>query len=134
MSRPLHIESTTGEPPLATRLPAMRATLEEQQLVATAAVTSILTSRIDPQDELALEARNAALMALALIDAALDRIDHCRYGICGRCRGPIAIERLNALPTAEFCIGCQRGREAMTADRDMSPIPCRSPGLRKREE
>jgi len=112
MSGPLHFESITGDPRLANRLPALRAILEEQQLVATAAVTSILTSRIEPQDDMALRARDAALMALALIDAALDRIDHGRYGICGRCGGPIAIERLNAVPTAEFCIECQQRRES----------------------
>ena len=111
MSGPLHLESITGDPRLANRLPALRAILEEQQLVATAAVTSILTSRIEPQDDMALRARDAALMALALIDAALNRMEHGRYGICGRCGGPIAMERLNALPTAELCIGCQRRRE-----------------------
>jgi len=111
MSGPLHLESITGDPRLANRLPALRAILEEQQLVATAAVTSILTSRIEPQDDMALRARDAALMALALIDAALNRMEHGRYGICGRCGGPIAMERLNALPTAELCIRCQRRRE-----------------------
>jgi RNA polymerase-binding protein DksA len=112
MSRPQNVESTTGDPRLATRLPALREILEEQRDVATAAVTSILTSRIDPQDEMAVRARDAALMALAVIDAALDRIDHGRYGICGRCGGPIAVERLAVLPTAELCIGCQWRRES----------------------
>jgi DnaK suppressor protein len=112
MSRALHIESATADPRLATRLPALRATLEEQLRVATAAVTSILTSRIDPQDEVAVRTRDAALRALAVIDAALDRVDDGRYGICGWCGGPIAIERLNALVTAELCLGCQRRRES----------------------
>ena len=112
MSRPLRIEPTTGHTRLVHRLPALRVSLEEQQRVATAAVTSILTSRIDRRDEVALRARDAALEALALIDAALDRIDRGRYGICGRCAGPIAIERLNALPAATLCIDCQRRKEA----------------------
>lgn len=112
MPRSQHIEPTTGDRRLANRLPALRAILEEQQLVATAAVTSILTSRIPPQDEVAVRTRDSALRALAVIDAALGRIDHGRYGICGRCGGPIAIERLNALPSAELCIGCQRRRES----------------------
>jgi RNA polymerase-binding protein DksA len=111
MSRPQNVESTTGDPRLATRLPALRKILEEQRDVATAAVTSILTSRIDPKDEMAVRARDSALIALAAIDAALDRIDHGRYGICGECGGPIAIARLGALPTADLCIGCQPRRE-----------------------
>lgn len=112
MSRPQNVESTTGDPRLATRLPALREILEEQRDVATAAVTSILTSRIDPKDEMAVRARDSALRALAVIDAAVDRIDHGRYGICGRCGGPIAIERLAVLPTADLCIGCQSRRES----------------------
>jgi len=86
MSRPQNVESATGDPRLATRLPALREILAEQRDVATAAVTSILTSRIDREDEMAVRARDAALVALAVIDAALDRIDHGRYGICGAVR------------------------------------------------
>jgi len=112
MSRPQNVQSTTGDPRLATRLPALREILEEQRDVATAAVTSILTSRTDPKDEMAVRVRDAALLALAVIDAALGRIDHGRYGICGGCGDPIAIERLAALPTADLCISCQRRRES----------------------
>ena len=114
----------------ATCAPAARpagATLEEQLVVATAGVTSILTSRIDPQDEVAVRARDAALMALAVIDAAMDRIDHGRYGICGRGGGPIAIERLNA-PHSRTLYRLPAAKGAMTADGDMSPIPCRMSG------
>jgi DnaK suppressor protein len=43
---------------------------------------------------------------LAAVDAALIRLDGETYGICARCGGPIAAERLAARPTAEFCIRC----------------------------
>ena len=46
-----------------------------------------------------LTVRNAAVTALADIDAALDR------------SGPGAIERLAALPTAELCMECKRRGE-----------------------
>lgn len=41
------------------------------------------------------------------IDAALQRISEGTYGICARCRQPIARARLEANPTARFCIRCQ---------------------------
>lgn len=45
---------------------------------------------------------------LARIDGALERIEAGTYGTCQRCGKPIAEERLDALPYAEFCIDCQR--------------------------
>ena len=39
---------------------------------------------------------------------ALQRIEQGVYGICTRCGKPIMPERLDALPSAEHCIDCQR--------------------------
>jgi RNA polymerase-binding protein DksA len=47
---------------------------------------------------------------LASIDAALKRIEDGTYGRCTNCERPIAEERLEALPWAELCIDCARGR------------------------
>jgi RNA polymerase-binding transcription factor DksA len=43
---------------------------------------------------------------LAELDAALSRVDEDTYGVCARCGRPIATERLDALPTATFCVSC----------------------------
>ena len=48
------------------------------------------------------------IQQLALIDAALARLDDGTFGICVRCGRPIAAERLDALPWAPRCIDCQR--------------------------
>jgi DnaK suppressor protein len=40
------------------------------------------------------------------LDRALSRLDAGRYGACQRCGGPIAPERLEALPGATVCITC----------------------------
>lgn len=48
---------------------------------------------------------------LAGIDAALERIANRTYGRCTNCDGQIPVERLEALPWATLCIGCQRERE-----------------------
>jgi DnaK suppressor protein len=43
---------------------------------------------------------------LALIAAALTRLDRGAYGSCTRCGEPIAPARLEALPYAERCASC----------------------------
>jgi DnaK suppressor protein len=48
---------------------------------------------------------------LAEIEAALKRIEEDTYGVCASCGKQIPEERLEALPWATLCIGCQRGRE-----------------------
>ena len=61
-----------------------------------------------------LEIERGRVLALATnaanrveqVDAALRRIDAGSYGICERCRQPIAPARLEAMPEATRCVGC----------------------------
>jgi RNA polymerase-binding protein DksA len=48
---------------------------------------------------------------LAAIDEALRKIDDGTFGLCVRCRNPIAEERLEAMPYATKCIDCKRLEE-----------------------
>jgi DnaK suppressor protein len=43
---------------------------------------------------------------LALVDAAIGRLDAGHYGQCERCGQPIPAARLTARPTATACIRC----------------------------
>ncbi len=45
---------------------------------------------------------------LAAIDAAEQRLDDGRYGICTACGRPIAAQRLDALPATPYCVDCAR--------------------------
>ena len=45
---------------------------------------------------------------LAEVNKALERIEDGSYGICTNCGKNILPERLEALPSAELCIDCQR--------------------------
>jgi DnaK suppressor protein len=60
----------------------------------------------EQQRDLALRDRNA--QHLALIDAAIARLDDGTYGRCVRCGAPVAPDRLDALPWAPHCIDCAR--------------------------
>ncbi len=66
----------------------------------------------EQQRDLAL--RDRATSQLAMVDAALARLDDGTYGTCLRCGKPIAPARLEALTWAAHCIACQseldRGR------------------------
>ena len=59
----------------------------------------------EQQRDLAL--RDRAIQHLALVDAALARLDDGSFGRCIRCGGRIAAARLEALPWAARCIECQ---------------------------
>lgn len=54
----------------------------------------------------------AACRGQAETEAALQRLADGSYGVCGMCRHMIARERLEILPEARLCTGCQstRGR------------------------
>jgi DnaK suppressor protein len=43
---------------------------------------------------------------LVALDAALVRIDEGTIAVCSVCSGPIAVERLLALPQTQTCISC----------------------------
>lgn len=59
----------------------------------------------EQQRDLAL--RDRATQQLELVDAALARLANGSFGTCLRCGGPIAPDRLEALPWAAHCIACQ---------------------------
>ena len=64
------------------------------------------TQVFEQQRDLALRDRSIAQMAL--VDAALLRLDGDGFGACLRCGNAIAAARLEALPWAAYCIECQR--------------------------
>ncbi len=49
------------------------------------------------------------------IDAALERMARGRYGVCTHCGAAIGLARLQAEPSAERCIDCQREHERRRA-------------------
>ncbi len=59
----------------------------------------------EQQRDLAL--RDRAEQQLELVDAAIARLEDGSFGTCLRCGEPIPPARLEALPWAAHCIGCQ---------------------------
>ena len=61
--------------------------------------------------EFLLSLSDAERESLALIDAALKRIDKDDFGNCQMCGNPIGKKRLDAIPYARHCISCQQKTE-----------------------
>ncbi len=55
------------------------------------------------------------------IEAAIERIRNGAYGACVECNDAIAVERLDAYPTAKRCITCQSRHENRRGGRDATP-------------
>ena len=65
----------------------------------------------EPQHQVILDLRSAAVIALTDIDAALKRMEIGTYGKCERCHTAIPRERLAVLPMVRFCMPCQAAHE-----------------------
>jgi len=50
--------------------------------------------------------------SLAAVKTALKRLEDGTYNICEHCCQPIAIERLEAMPTVTLCIKCKSEEES----------------------
>ena len=65
-------------------------------------------SRMDAMQnqQMALELRRRQENQLLRIKNALQRMDQGRYGLCGKCKQPIAEERLEISPDTVVCVRC----------------------------
>lgn len=74
---------------------------------------------MDPADdasELFEREKNLAVLntlqfSLEDVNTALGRLDAGTYGICENCGKPIGEKRLEAMPSARYCIDCQSALE-----------------------
>lgn len=63
------------------------------------------------QDEISSQLAEVESRELANIENALERLRDGQYGLCEGCDTTIPMARLQALPYATLCIGCQREAE-----------------------
>ena len=72
-----------------------------------------------PPEDVATEMASATLSrlegqekhAMDEIDAAQASLAAGTYGVCNGCRRAIPLKRLRAVPTARYCVACQRRQE-----------------------
>lgn len=120
--------SMTSEFPLASNvLLLFKSDLQEQQIDLTRAIDRTyreIRSLADSgpgdviDDSCGHSSKEAMFMTytqnrtqLRKVEAALDRIAKCDFGICAACGGAIGLKRLKAMPWAKNCIECQKQSE-----------------------
>jgi DnaK suppressor protein len=62
-------------------------------------------------NDVSLGCLETATHEIQAIDKAVKRIETGSYGLCGGCDQKIPVQRLEAIPYAEFCIACQTTEE-----------------------
>jgi DnaK suppressor protein len=99
---------------LRAALAAEAGALAEQHAVHMASANQ-LRDLMDPDSvlerELAEAGASRARDAMVEVEHALDRIEAGTYGRCVSCGEPVPFERLEAVPSARFCVSCP-GRRA----------------------
>lgn len=96
---------------LETMLAELQATVgEKTDSTATVQLDTSIgrISRIDAiqSQQIALGLKARQQQSIQRVTTALQAIRDGRYGQCRRCKGPIALERLDAQPDAVLCIRC----------------------------
>jgi DnaK suppressor protein len=61
----------------------------------------------DTDDPVMAAQTDSLRRVLKEVDAAFERIKDGTYGTCQTCAQPIPVERLEILPYARCCVGCQ---------------------------
>jgi RNA polymerase-binding transcription factor len=129
-SRLATVGALHGEPagrpqdPLALRLPALRAALEQQLRFRREQLAELEAGGPEPGHSAAHSGRGeeavyglrevdalvaaGARRALADIELALVRMRTGRYGCCRACGGHIPLGVLQAIPKTTLCLGCQQ--------------------------
>lgn len=88
----------------------------ERQLLNTSTEGTNIINPTDSHQEALVERRSHYQHRLKLVIQGLQRIRDCTFGVCQICEEPIARKRLQALPTARYCINCQEEQERTEAE------------------
>jgi len=110
--KPIHDRHSNSRPDLSAQLPDLHEALIEQRQFRAAQLAELdKTVAAGALAEVTAALREAATAALADIDSALTRMAAGVYGACTECGAPVAVERLEILPAAAYCMSCQQGAE-----------------------
>jgi DnaK suppressor protein len=94
-----------GRDNLCERLKTLRRPQNLEGVSSPGDVMDLAKSLVDAETHASIIER--AERQLAQINSALLRLDDGQYGICLDCGEEIPFERLKAIPSALYCIGCQ---------------------------
>ena len=73
-------------------------------------------------DEVLRQLEDAASVEISAINAALDRLDNGRYGMCVLCQQPIGTARLAVVPYTLYCMACATASTPKVTDRERQSV------------
>ncbi|HZG03344.1 MAG TPA: TraR/DksA C4-type zinc finger protein [Streptomyces sp.] len=85
-----------------------RQLLEHERTSRLSQLAAVENDEHHAADDLMAVQAAAVRRVLKEIDAAFERLDRGTYGTCQDCGTAIPAERLEILPYARCCVGCQR--------------------------
>jgi RNA polymerase-binding transcription factor len=83
----------------------------EEQLMRLGTGDSYSIDVSNPDQEDLIEKCSRQRRQLRVVLQGLQRLQGGTFGVCARCERPIAKKRVEALPTAEYCLTCQEQME-----------------------
>lgn len=86
----------------------VRQRLQHEHDSRRAQLDAIAEAGQQPGDDVLTAQKTSMQRVLKEVDAAFGRLEKGVYGDCVRCGKPIPVERLEILPYAAACVGCQR--------------------------
>lgn len=104
---------------LIRRRDALRGALADDLSVMCVQASDNVATSDSLQMDVNLRLAEAENRELSRIEHALNWMRGGHYGICEICGENIPLVRLNALPHATCCIGCQRGKEELEVINDL---------------
>ena len=82
-------------------------------------------AQVTHDEFVALRLNRLDYVQLRMIEEALDRLTSDDYGCCLACDQPIPAKRLNAIPWARYCVGCQESIGAEMDQERRQPVGVR---------
>ncbi|MFP8887540.1 MULTISPECIES: TraR/DksA C4-type zinc finger protein [Streptomyces] len=98
----------SADPPERTPAHDVRLRLEHERDSRLSQLDAVEEAADQASADLLAVQTDSARRVLAEIDLALARLENGTYGICEGCGSAIPAERLEILPYASRCVGCQQ--------------------------
>lgn len=83
----------------------------EGQILTLAVASSRSADYADSDQEVLIDRARHYRRRLKMVVQSLQRLHEGTFGLCASCERPIGSKRLQALPTAQYCIECQQQQE-----------------------
>ncbi|MDX2969530.1 TraR/DksA C4-type zinc finger protein [Kribbella solani] len=98
----------SGGQPGAHRVHETLQRLQHERNTRLAQLNAMEADKPNANEDLVTAQTTAIRLVLKEIDAAVERVEDGKYGICQGCEARIPVGRLEILPYVRYCVRCQQ--------------------------